>query len=109
MQQAQDVLKRCLVGVAAAAVLAGAPMLAPGPLAPLSAQAGMISREPVKNAGALLRYALPVDNKAIRKVQTGLEEISEILRIPGSKSLGKVRGPSQFLHCLCSPRCSCGV
>jgi hypothetical protein len=46
--------------------------------------------DPIKNASAILRYALPIDNKPIRKVQRDLELIAEALRIPGSKSLGPV-------------------
>lgn len=33
------------------------------------AQAGLIAGDPVKNARALLRNALPVDNKPVRKMQ----------------------------------------
>jgi cyclophilin family peptidyl-prolyl cis-trans isomerase len=51
----------------------------------------MLSQDPIKNANALLRYALPIDSKnPIRRVQKDLEHISEALRIPGSKSLGPV-------------------
>lgn len=35
---------------------------------------------PITDGKALLRYALPIDNQAIRKVQSNLEEISEPLR-----------------------------
>ena len=46
--------------------------------------------DPVKNARALLRNALPIDNKPLRTIQSSLEGISEQLRIPGSKALGPV-------------------
>jgi hypothetical protein len=35
----------------------------------LPAHAGLVSSDPVKNAKALLRYSLPINNKAIRKIQ----------------------------------------
>lgn len=54
------------------------------------AQAGMLAADPVKNANALLRYALPINNKPIRQIQKELEQISEDLRVPGSKSLGPI-------------------
>mmetsp|Transcript_31834 Transcript_31834/g.89187 ORF Transcript_31834/g.89187 Transcript_31834/m.89187 type:complete len:397 (-) Transcript_31834:61-1251(-) len=43
------------------------------------------STSQVKNARALLRYALPLDNKPMRSVQFQLESISEALRVPGVK------------------------
>lgn len=47
----------------------------------------LISGPPIKDPGALLRNALPIDNKAIREVQKPLEDISESLRIAGVKAL----------------------
>lgn len=55
-----------------------------------SAQAILTAGDPIKNARAILRNALPVDNKPIRKVARELESISEALRIPGSKAFGPV-------------------
>lgn len=75
--------------MAATALLLGGSMGAPEDMMP-GAQAGMLAADPVKNANALLRYALPIDNKPIRKIQKELEQISEDLRVPGSKSLGSV-------------------
>ena len=75
--------------MAATALLLGGSMGAPEDMVP-GAQAGMLAADPVKNANALLRYALPIDNKPIRKIQKELEQISEDLRVPGSKSLGSV-------------------
>lgn len=40
----------------------------------------------VKNPAALLRYALPVENKDIRNVQAALERISDDERIPANKA-----------------------
>ena len=44
----------------------------------------------MKNARAILRNALPVDNKPIRKVAQELESITESLRIPGKGAYGPV-------------------
>lgn len=38
------------------------------------------------NPKALLRYALPIDNKPIRSIQRELEAISAELRVPGGCS-----------------------
>lgn len=54
------------------------------------AHAGLTAGDPVKNARALLRNALPVNNKPIRQIQLELEGISEQLRVPGSKPLGAI-------------------
>lgn len=50
----------------------------------------LISGPPIKDPGALLRYALPINNKAIREVQKPLEDISESLKIAGVKALDSV-------------------
>lgn len=54
----------------------------------------LISRLPPGNAitdgKALLRYALPIDNKPVRNLQETLEEISEELRVQGSRRLSVV-------------------
>lgn len=63
---------------------------APESLMP-SAEARLTAGDPIKNARALLRNALPINNKEIRDIQRALESISEALRIPGSKSLGPVQ------------------
>ena len=55
------------------------------------AQAMLTAGDPVKNARAILRNALPINNKPIRKIQSELESISEQLRIPGSKSINPVQ------------------
>ncbi|CAA0828506.1 Peptidyl-prolyl cis-trans isomerase CYP38-chloroplastic [Striga hermonthica] len=50
----------------------------------------LISGPPIKDPGALLRYALPINNKAIREVQKPLEDITESLKIAGVKALDSV-------------------
>lgn len=47
-----------------------------------------MAKDPVKNAKALLRIALPIDNKPIRVIQEELDSISEAIRIPGNRALG---------------------
>lgn len=47
----------------------------------------LISGPPIKDPGALLRYALPIDNKAIREVQKPLEDITESLKVSGVKGI----------------------
>lgn len=54
------------------------------------AQAMLTAGDPVKNARAILRNALPVDNKPIRKVAQELESITESLRIPGKGAYNPV-------------------
>lgn len=50
----------------------------------------LISGPPIKDPGALLRYALPIDNKAIREVQRPLEEITDSLKVAGVRALDSV-------------------
>lgn len=50
----------------------------------------LISGPPIKDPGALLRYALPIDNKAIREVQKPLEDITDSLKLAGVKALDSV-------------------
>lgn len=50
----------------------------------------LISGPPIKDPGALLRYALPIDSKAIREVQKPLEDITDSLKIAGLKALDSV-------------------
>eukprot|EP00262_Sarcandra_glabra_P003307 TRINITY_DN13963_c0_g2_i4.p1 TRINITY_DN13963_c0_g2~~TRINITY_DN13963_c0_g2_i4.p1 ORF type:complete len:368 (+),score=50.17 TRINITY_DN13963_c0_g2_i4:147-1250(+) len=56
----------------------------------LSDLAVLISGPPIKDPGALLRYALPIDNKAIREVQKPLEDITDSLKVSGVKALDSV-------------------
>lgn len=53
----------------------------------LSELAGL-QANPVTNARALLRNALPIDCKEIRQIQKALETISDDLRVPGVKFSG---------------------
>eukprot|EP00250_Pteridium_aquilinum_P016252 c23025_g1_i1 orf=252-1652(-) len=50
----------------------------------------LISGPPVKDPGALLRYALPIDNKSIKEVQRSLENITESLKLGGQKAFDPV-------------------
>ncbi|KAF7095830.1 hypothetical protein CFC21_097896 [Triticum aestivum] len=50
----------------------------------------LISGPPIKDPGALLRYALPIDNKAIREVQKPLEDITDSLKVSGVRALDSV-------------------
>lgn len=47
-----------------------------------------LEANPVTNARALLRNALPITNKPIREVQRKLESISDDLRVPGVRFAG---------------------
>ncbi|KAI5665542.1 hypothetical protein M9H77_15395 [Catharanthus roseus] len=89
-------LKQCAISLAlAVGLVTGVPALGwPG-----HANAGnsvypdvsvLISGPPIKDPGALLRYALPIDNKAIREVQKPLEDITDSLKIAGVKALDSV-------------------
>ncbi|XP_030553570.1 peptidyl-prolyl cis-trans isomerase CYP38, chloroplastic [Rhodamnia argentea] len=50
----------------------------------------LISGPPIKDPEALLRYALPINNKAIREVQKPLEDITDSLKVAGLKALDSV-------------------
>lgn len=55
----------------------------------------LISGPPIKDPGALLRYALPIDNKAIREVQKPLEDITDSLKVAGVRALDSVERVSR--------------
>lgn len=57
----------------------------------------LISGPPIKDPGALLRYALPIDNKAIREVQKPLEDITDSLKVAGVRALDSVERVSHYL------------
>ncbi|MGK7889279.1 MAG: peptidylprolyl isomerase [Leptolyngbyaceae cyanobacterium] len=63
--------------------------------APDLESAGLISFLPpgnaIKDAKALLRYALPIDNKPIRKLQKEIEDISDLLRVAGARPMGSIK------------------
>ncbi len=47
------------------------------------AEAGLVSREPVKNARSLLRNALPINDRYIREIQVRvLESANVIIAVP---------------------------
>lgn len=88
--------KHCAISIAlAVGLVTGVPTLglptdahAASPVLPdLSV---LISGPPIKDPGALLRYALPIDNKAIREVQKPLEDITDSLKVAGVKALDSV-------------------
>lgn len=90
-------MKECAISLAlAAALISGVPSLSwerhaealTSPVLPDLAV--LISGPPIKDPEALLRYALPIDNKAIREVQKPLEDITESLRVAGLKALDSV-------------------
>ena len=97
-------LKQCAISLAlAVGLITGVPALglpndahAANPVLPdLSV---LISGPPIKDPGALLRYGLPIDNKAIREVQKPLEDITDSLKISGVKALDSVERV-RFLFC----------
>ncbi|KAL5582553.1 hypothetical protein UlMin_014995 [Ulmus minor] len=88
--------KECAISIAlAVGLVTGVPSLDSSSNAYAANQAlpdmsVLISGPPIKDPGALLRYALPIDNKAIREVQKPLEDITESLKIAGVKALDSV-------------------
>lgn len=50
----------------------------------------LISGPPVKDPNALLRHALPIDNKPFKDVQKSLEDISDNLKLAGPKAFDPV-------------------
>lgn len=100
-------LKHCAVSIAlAVGLITGVPGLdcssnayAADPV--FSDLSVLISGPPIKDPGALLRYALPINNKAIREVQKPLEDITESLKVAGVKALDsveRVRLETHLLH-----------
>ncbi|KAG8384815.1 hypothetical protein BUALT_Bualt04G0157600 [Buddleja alternifolia] len=91
-------IKKCAISIAlAVGLVTGTPALEflgqanASAIAPaLPDVSVLISGPPIKDPGALLRYALPIDNKAIREVQKPLEDITESLKIAGVKALDSV-------------------
>ncbi|GMH24462.1 hypothetical protein Nepgr_026305 [Nepenthes gracilis] len=50
----------------------------------------LISGPPIKDPGALLRYSLPINNKAVREVQKPLEDITDSLKVARLNALDSV-------------------
>lgn len=67
----------------------------------------LIKGQPVKDAKALLRYALPIDNKPIKEVQLPLELITEDLRLPGLKALDGVERVRPWCTSCNAPSLAC--
>jgi len=90
----QRLMSGVLAGVAALVLWGGWSELAIAAPFPAFDSNTLISRLPPGNAitdgKALLRYALPIDNRPIREVQKDLEDISETLRVQGSRRLNAV-------------------
>ncbi|TVU06367.1 hypothetical protein EJB05_49576, partial [Eragrostis curvula] len=88
--------KECAVSVAlSVGLITSAPTLGweaqAAPLQPVVPDVSvLISGPPIKDPGALLRYALPIDNKAIREVQKPLEDITDSLKVAGVRALDSV-------------------
>ncbi|KAF5188711.1 Peptidyl-prolyl cis-trans isomerase protein, partial [Thalictrum thalictroides] len=79
------------IGLVTAVPTMGFPAYATTPINPaLSDVSVLISGPPIKDPNALLRYALPIDNKAIREVQKPLEDITDSLKISGTRALDSV-------------------
>ncbi|XP_020100250.1 peptidyl-prolyl cis-trans isomerase CYP38, chloroplastic isoform X3 [Ananas comosus] len=89
-------LKECAISVALAiGLVTGVPaMESPAHATPANSSipdvSVLISGPPIKDPGALLRYALPIDNKAIREVQKPLEDITDSLKVAGVRALDSV-------------------
>lgn len=89
-RQPKEWLKKAVSAISAGAlamsVTASGPVLEPAQAAaPMEVMqlAKLTAGDPQKNPNALLRNALPIDNKPIRAIQQNLELISEDLRVPG--------------------------
>lgn len=99
-------LKECAVSLAlSAGLIASVPWMVAPPNAYAAAAnpaipdvSVLISGPPIKDPGALLRYALPIDNKAIRQVQKPLEDITDSLKIAGVKALDSVERVNKKKH-----------
>ncbi|MEO0409908.1 MAG: peptidylprolyl isomerase [Cyanobacteria bacterium P01_A01_bin.135] len=77
-------------GVSEGAIAAELPGISLGLAAPPTL-AALPPGDAITDGKALLRYALPIENKPIREVQRQIEDISERLRIQGTRALKGVR------------------
>ncbi|XP_043724598.1 peptidyl-prolyl cis-trans isomerase, chloroplastic isoform X2 [Telopea speciosissima] len=83
--------KECAFSIALAiGLVTGVPALAYTASPVLPDVSVLISGPPIKDPGALLRYALPIDNKAIREVQKPLEDITDSLKLAGARALDSI-------------------
>lgn len=93
VQRGGGALKECAITLALSLGLiagGGAPYAAVAANPAIPQVSVLISGPPIKDPGALLRYALPIDNKPIREVQKPLEDITDSLKIAGVKALDSV-------------------
>lgn len=74
----------CATAVSISSLVAPVELLVP------PASANLPTGVTVKSARALLRNALPINNKPIRTIQRELELIDEFVRIPGNQGFGQV-------------------
>ncbi|KAG2489584.1 hypothetical protein HYH03_011866 [Edaphochlamys debaryana] len=87
-EEARNPLEKAAIGIAtAAAVMMGT--FSPLVLVPPPAEAILVASDPVKDAGAILRNALPINNKPIRQVQASLEDITGALKQPPAQALAQ--------------------
>lgn len=95
-------LKECAISLALAiGLVTGVPMLSlPAHASPanpvLPDISVLISGPPIKDPGALLRNALPIDNKAIGEVEKPLEDITDSLKVSGVRALDLVERVSRL-------------
>lgn len=97
MESVASSVQKCVFCAALAAAVAlpqvmpSSDVFAAPPTGPVVSElAGLIAGPPVKDPDALLRYALPITNKPIKDVQRTLEEITDILKVPGAKAIDPV-------------------
>ncbi|MEW5302038.1 MAG: hypothetical protein WDW36_004850 [Sanguina aurantia] len=84
-EKAISFLDKAGLSIAAAAAITLASWAPLVDLTPPAQAQLTVGVSPIKNASAILRNALPIENKPIRSIQKQLEGISESLRIPGAK------------------------
>ena len=75
-------------GLLASAIIANPSAASQIEMNPVIGDLAGLEANPVTNARALLRNALPIDNKQIREIQRKLESISDDLRVPGVRFSG---------------------
>lgn len=94
-------LKECAISVAlSVGLITGVPAIANANInssnLALPDVSVLISGPPIKDPSALLRYALPINNKAVREVQKPLEDITDSLKVSGVKALDSVERVSML-------------
>ena len=61
----------------------------------------LISGPPIKDPNALLRYALPIDNKPVKELQKSLEDITDNLKLSGAKAFDPVGRVCELVYFPC--------